>query len=76
MYYLKKEKLIDIQVLHNEIRSIIMHRNLVAHYVMINDSLPPPVQNSEYKCRNCYKLQECSLYHKVIYIFIYNIKFY
>ncbi|OUM60652.1 hypothetical protein PIROE2DRAFT_13557, partial [Piromyces sp. E2] len=65
LYYLKKNRLIDIPILRDEVRSIIMNRNRIAYYVLISDSLPPPIQNSEYKCRSCYKLQTCSLYHKL-----------
>ena len=66
LFYLIGSKLKMIPKLAHHVRSLIMGRNLVAHYMASTGQLPPMLKNRKYTCQNCYALDTCLLYHKVL----------
>ena len=82
LYYSKSGELHRISRSRNEVRSLIIGRNELAHYLRHNPNslgksnleesaselaqVLPPTIDSEYKCRRCYAVDGCMLYRRAI----------
>lgn len=82
LYYSKSGEMHRISRSRNEVRSLIIGRNELAHYLRHNPSrlakpdpeatqtdrvrVLPPTIDSEYKCRRCYAVDGCMLFRRAI----------
>jgi DNA replication ATP-dependent helicase Dna2 len=57
--------MVHIPVVHNEIRSLVVERNAMAHFLHAKDTLPPLLKNV-HQCQRCYALDSCLVYHKSV----------
>ncbi len=78
LYYSKSGELHRISRSRNEVRSLIIGRNELAHYLrhdadaarlMTNEEpiqVLPPTIDSEHKCRRCYAVDGCMLFRRAV----------
>ena len=79
LYYTQSGELMNVSVVRNELKDLIMARNELASYMMRKrgngqgeDSMKPaaraflpPTIDDDYKCSRCYVVDGCLLYRKV-----------
>ena len=63
LYYLKTGESSIVPTIQNEVRGLIIQRNLLAYY-LTQSKLPPLTTNSSI-CARCDFLDSCLIYHKV-----------
>jgi len=65
LYYMETSKTFRIEGVRNEIRQMIIWRNLLASYVHDKLELPPMIKK-EHLCKRCYAQTSCFSYHKLV----------
>ncbi|RKP27096.1 hypothetical protein SYNPS1DRAFT_13204, partial [Syncephalis pseudoplumigaleata] len=65
LYYLKSGTTKWMAVKQHEIRSMVISRNELAHY-MVDATRLPAVQRNMYKCQRCFAVDACAIYHKAL----------
>lgn len=65
LYYMQTSKTFRIQGVRNEIRQMLIWRNLLASYVHNKLELPPMLKK-EHMCKRCYAQTSCFIYHKLV----------
>lgn len=65
LYYMETSKTFRIEGVRNEIRQMIIWRNLLASYVHDKIELPPMIKK-EFMCKRCYAQTSCFAYHKLV----------
>ena len=64
LFYLKSDNMIQVPVIKDEIRGILMRRNEIASYIQTRNRLPP-MKRDLHGCARCFSLDACTVYHKV-----------
>ncbi|KAL1839380.1 hypothetical protein VTJ49DRAFT_1582 [Mycothermus thermophilus] len=65
LYYMETSQTLRIPTLRNELRHMIMQRNLLACYIRERSVQLPPMKKSENTCGRCYAQVSCFTYHKL-----------
>ena len=65
LYYMETHKTFRIEGIRNEIRQMIIWRNMLASYVHDKLELPPMIKR-EHLCKRCYAQTSCFSYHKLV----------
>lgn len=65
LYYMETSKTFRIEGVRNEVRQMIIWRNLLASYVHDKLELPPMIRK-EFMCKRCYAQTSCFTYHKLV----------
>jgi DNA replication ATP-dependent helicase Dna2 len=65
LYYMETSQTLRIPTMRNELRHMIMQRNLLACYIRERSVQLPPMKKSENACSRCYAQVSCFTYHKL-----------
>ncbi|KAK5074350.1 DNA replication endonuclease-helicase Dna2 [Lithohypha guttulata] len=65
LYYMETSKTYRVEGVRNEIRQMLIWRNLLASYSHDKSELPPMLRK-EHLCKSCYAQTACFTYHKLI----------
>lgn len=65
LFYMETSKTFRVEGVRNEIRQMIIWRNLLASYVHNKLELPPMAKR-EHLCKRCYAQTSCFTYHKLV----------
>jgi DNA replication ATP-dependent helicase Dna2 len=65
LYYMETSQTLRIPTIRNELRHMIMQRNMLACYIRERSVQLPPMKRSKNACGHCYAQASCFTYHKL-----------